>query len=181
MTHEILMAGFGGQGVMLMGQLVTEAGLASGLQVTWLPSYGPEMRGGTANCSVMLSSELIGSPVAVDPTAAIVMNVQSFDKFEPAVRSGGLLLVNSTLVSKSSNRKDITQYLIPANAIAQELGDTRVANMVMLGGYIYASKALTLEAILQALEEKLPVHRRNLLPMNKQALERGMAVVAASA
>ena len=174
MTHEIIMAGFGGQGIMLMGQLLTEAGMNSGKQVTWMPSYGPEMRGGTANCSVMLSDEPIGSLVAVNPTAAIVMNIQSFDKFEPVVRAGGLLLVNTSLVPRTTNRSDIRQVLIPANDIAAELGDTRVANMVMLGAYIQASNAVSLDAVMYALEKKLPEHRRNLLPMNRQALEHGM-------
>ena len=176
MTHEIIMAGFGGQGIMLMGQLITEAGMNSGQHVTWMPSYGPEMRGGTANCSVMLSEEPIGSLVAVNPTAAIVMNIQSYDKFEAAVRPGGLLLVNSSLIAKSSQRTDIIQILVPANEIAAELGDNRVANMVMLGAYIQASGAVSLDAVMYALEKKLPEHRRNLLPMNRLALERGMAL-----
>ena len=177
MTHEILIAGFGGQGVMLMGQLLSEAGMNTGKFVTWLPSYGPEMRGGTANCSVMISDETVGSPIAVDPSAAILMNIQSYDKFESVVRPGGLLLINSSLIEKQSSRTDIKQYLIPANTIAAELGDTRVANMVMLGAFLKASGALNLDVIMEALEHKLPPHRRNLLPMNRQALEKGMALV----
>ncbi|MCL2548649.1 MAG: 2-oxoacid:acceptor oxidoreductase family protein [Symbiobacteriaceae bacterium] len=176
MIHEIIMAGFGGQGIMLMGQLLTEAGMNSGKQVTWMPSYGPEMRGGTANCSVMLSDDPIGSLVAVNPTAAILMNIQSYDKFEPAVRPGGLLLVNTSLITKTTLRNDIKQVLVPANEIAAELGDNRVANMVMLGAFIQASEAVSLDSIMYALEKKLPEHRRNLLPMNRQALERGMAL-----
>ena len=138
-------------------------------------SYGPEMRGGTANCSVMLSDVAIGNPVAIEPTAALVMNIQSYDKFEPLVRSGGTLLVNSSLVEKSSSRSDISEYLIAANDIALEIGDARVANMVMLGAYISLSDAVTPESVMQALEKRLPEHRRNLLPLNREALERGMA------
>lgn len=173
MMHEIVIAGFGGQGVMLMGQLLTEAGMESGMSVTWLPSYGPEMRGGTANCSVMLSDEPIGSPVANEPTTAIVMNIQSYDKFEPTVRADGLLLINSSLVEKTSSRSDIRQICIPANEIASDLGSTRVANMVMLGAFLKASNVLSLDVIMSALEKKLPEHRRNLLPMNRLALEKG--------
>ena len=179
MSHEVIMAGFGGQGIMLMGQLLAEAGMRSGMQVSWMPSYGPEMRGGTANCSVMISEVPIGNPVANVPSAAIVMNIQSYDKFEPRVVPGGVLLVNSSLVTKSSSRTNITQFLVPANEIASEIGDNRVANMVMLGAYLQASKAVSMEEVLKALELRLPEHRRNLLPMNQQALERGMAIAAA--
>ena len=175
--HEIVVAGFGGQGVMLMGQLLTEAGMNSGMSVTWLPSYGPEMRGGTANCSVMLSDAPIGSPIASQPSAAIVMNVQSFDKFEPTIQPNGLLLINSSLIDKTSTRTDVRQFAIPANEIAIELGDARVANMVMLGAFLGASQALSLDSVMAALEKKLPAHRRNLLPMNRLALERGGSLI----
>ena len=179
MMHEIVVAGFGGQGVMLMGQLLTEAGMNSGMSVTWLPSYGPEMRGGTANCSVMLSDAPIGSPIASQPTAAIVMNIQSFDKFEPTIQPNGLLLINSSLIDKTSARTDVRQFAIPANEIAIELGDARVANMVMLGAFLGASQALSLDSVMYALEKKLPAHRRNLLPMNRLALERGGSLIHA--
>jgi 2-oxoglutarate ferredoxin oxidoreductase subunit gamma len=177
MTHEVIMAGFGGQGVMLMGQLLTYAGMFEHKNVSWLPSYGPEMRGGTANCTVVVSDEEIGSPVVVDPTAAVVMNIQSYDKFEPLVRPGGVLLINSSLIDKKSTRTDITQYIVPVNEIADELGNAKVANMVMLGAFLRATNAVDIESILSALKKVLPPHRHNLLPLNQQALERGAAII----
>ncbi len=135
MEERIIIAGFGGQGVMAMGQLLTYAGMIEGKHVSWLPSYGPEMRGGTANCSVIVSSEPVGSPVVVNSTTAIVMNKPSLDKFEPSVNKGGRLFINSSLIEQKSKRDDIEVYYISANEIADELGNMRVANMVMLGAY----------------------------------------------
>lgn len=177
MTHEVIMAGFGGQGVMLMGQLVAYAGMHEDKSVTWLPSYGPEMRGGTANCTVVVSEEEVASPVVVDPTCAVVMNIQSYDKFEPLVRPGGILLINSSLINKVSSRTDITQFQIPLNEIAEEIGNTKVANMVMLGAFIEATKAVSLNGIIESLKKVLPVRRHNLIPVNQQALERGAALI----
>lgn len=177
MTHEVIMAGFGGQGVMLMGQLLAYAGMHENKNVTWLPSYGPEMRGGTANCTVVVSNEEVASPVVVDPTCAVVMNIQSYEKFEPLVRPGGILLINSSLVEKVSSRTDITQYQIPVNEIADRIGNAKVANMVMLGAFIEATQAVSLDAIVESLKKVLPARRHNLIPINQQALEQGAALI----
>jgi 2-oxoglutarate ferredoxin oxidoreductase subunit gamma len=177
MTHELVIAGFGGQGVMLMGQLITEAGLKEDKKVTWLPSYGPEMRGGTANCCVVVSDQDIGSPIVLSPTAAIVMNIQSFEKFAPMVREGGILLINSSLIEQECLRTDIKQYRIPANEIAEKIGSGRVANMVMLGAFLEATHAVEVESIVYTLKKKLPSHRQNLMPLNEEALKAGAAQI----
>ncbi len=177
MTHDIVIAGFGGQGVMLMGQLITEAGLKEDKKVTWLPSYGPEMRGGTANCSVVVSDQDIGSPIVLSPSAAIVMNIQSFEKFAPMVREGGILFINSSLIEQECTRTDIKQYRIPANEIAEKIGSSRVANMVMLGAFLEATHAVEVDSVVYTLKKKLPPHRQNLMPLNEEALKSGAAEV----
>lgn len=177
MEERVIMAGFGGQGVMAMGQLLTYAGMLENKHVSWLPSYGPEMRGGTANCSVVMSTEEVGSPVVVNPTTAIVMNKPSLDKFESSIVKGGKLFINSSLVDRKSDRKDIEVYYIPANEIANQLGNMRVANMVMLGAYVEVSKTVSLESILQGFTKVFGEDKAHLLPLNKQALEKGAEVV----
>lgn len=133
MTHEIILAGFGGQGVMVMGQLLTYAGMLEGAHVSWIPSYGPEMRGGTANCSVIISQEPIGSPIVTEATAVVAMNLPSLEKFESSLSPGGILVLNSSLIDRESKRDDIVTYKVPANDIANSLGNARMANMVALG------------------------------------------------
>jgi 2-oxoglutarate ferredoxin oxidoreductase subunit gamma len=133
MTHEIILAGFGGQGVMVMGQLLTYAGMLEGAHVSWIPSYGPEMRGGTANCSVIISQEPIGSPIVTEATAVVAMNLPSLEKFESSLSPGGILIVNSSLIDRPSKRDDIVTYTVPANDIASHLGNAKMANMVALG------------------------------------------------
>ncbi len=177
MEERVIMAGFGGQGVMAMGQLLTYAGMLENKHVSWLPSYGPEMRGGTANCSVVVSTAEVGSPVVVNPTTAIVMNKPSLDKFESSIVKGGKLFINSSLVDRKSDRKDIEVYYIPANEIANQLGNMRVANMVMLGAYVEVSKTVSLESILQGFTKVFGEDKAHLLPLNKQALEKGAEVV----
>lgn len=177
MEERIIIAGFGGQGVMAMGQLLTYAGMIEGKHVSWLPSYGPEMRGGTANCSVIVSSEPVGSPVVVNSTTAIVMNKPSLDKFEPSVNKGGRLFINSSLIEQKSKRGDIEVYYIPANEIADELGNMRVANMVMLGAYLEATKTVDVESVLEGFTKVFGENRAHLIPINKEALERGAQAV----
>lgn len=177
MMLDVIMAGFGGQGVMLMGQLLTYAGMVEGKQVSWMPSYGPEMRGGTANCTVVVSDEPVGSPVVSQPIAVIAMNLPSLDKFERMVKPGGVLLYNSSLIDKAPARKDIRVIAIPANEIATELGNTRVANMVMLGALITATNPVSIASVEAALKKALPAHRQDLLPMNLQAIARGGELV----
>lgn len=173
MEERITIAGFGGQGVMAIGQLLTYAGMLENKNVSWLPSYGPEMRGGTANCSVVISSEAVGSPVVVNATSAIIMNKPSMDKFEPTIVEGGKLFVNSSLVDRKSNRDDIEVYYIPANEIANELGNMKVANMVMLGAYIEVTKMVSIESILEGFTKVFGEDKAHLIPLNKEALEKG--------
>jgi 2-oxoglutarate ferredoxin oxidoreductase subunit gamma len=145
--------------------------------VSWLPSYGPEMRGGTANCSVILSDEPVGSPVVTDSTASIVLNKPSLDKFENSVVPGGKLFINSSLIDKKSVRNDIDVYYIPANEIAMELGNDKVANMVMLGAFLEATKLVDIESILKAFTKVFGENKAHLVPLNKEALEKGAETI----
>ena len=147
-----MIAGFGGQGVMSMGQLIAYAGMKEGKFVSWLPSYGPEQRGGTANCAVVVSEEQVGSPLVSRPTIAIVLNNPSYEKFEPMVRAGGLLVVNSSLISKVSARTDIRVLNIDATDKANELGNPKVANMILLGAFLEETGTLSDDSILEALK-----------------------------
>lgn len=174
LNERCILAGFGGQGIMLMGQLLTQAGMDEDKQVSWLPSYGPEMRGGTANCDVMISDEPIASPIiSGDATSAIIMNLPSMIKFVPEVQPGGVVLINSSLIEEQLERTDVTAFYIPCNEIANDLGNMKIANMVMLGAYIEVSKALHPESVLKALEYKLGVSKAHLMDMNRLAFEKG--------
>ncbi len=176
METSIIVSGFGGQGSLFAGQSLAYAGMDAGLHVTWIPSYGPEMRGGTAHCTVILSDEPIGSPLVSRPTIAIAMNLPSMDKYEPLVQAGGVLVVNSSLVDRPAERDDIRVVDVPANEIADELGDRRLANMVMLGAMLAETDLLPLESVEKALEAHLPARHRELLAANYQALQRGAAL-----
>ena len=149
--HEIIVAGFGGQGVMSIGTTMAETAMAQGLNVSWLPSYGPEMRGGTANCNVVIADTEIISPIVLEPSELIAMNQPSLDKFEPAVKPGGLILVNQSIVERKVQRDDVQAIYVPSLEIASELGNMRVANMAMLGAYIEATKYLTFETVVDML------------------------------
>jgi 2-oxoglutarate ferredoxin oxidoreductase subunit gamma len=173
MQTEIIIAGFGGQGVLFAGQLLAYAAMDAGKEVTWIPSYGPEMRGGTANCTVIIADEEIGAPTVRNPKAAMVLNLPSFDKYEPLVTTGGVLIVNQSLVDRGLRRTDLNGVLIPANEIAERLGDKRLTNMVMLGALLSRNPVLSLEAIEQALAAHLPERHRNLLLLNYSALREG--------
>ena len=173
-TARVICAGFGGQGVMSMGQLLTYAGMIEGKEVSWLPSYGPEMRGGTANCSVTVSDKPVGSPViSGDATCAIVMNLPSLDKFESEVKPGGKILVNSSLIERKVKRKDVDVYYIPANDIALELGNHKVANMIMLGAYLQTEPTVEVESILEAFKKVFGPSKEKFVPLNKEALDKG--------
>jgi 2-oxoglutarate ferredoxin oxidoreductase subunit gamma len=176
MQTEIVIAGFGGQGVLFAGELLAYAALDSGHQVTWIPSYGPEMRGGTANCTVIVSEDEIGSPVVRNPRAALVMNLPSLDKYEPLVKTGGVLVVNGSMVDRQPERGDISTVVLPAVDIAEELGDRRMANLVMVGALLERLPVLSMQAIVQALEDHLPERKRSFLEPNTRALERGAAL-----
>ncbi|MBM7616171.1 2-oxoacid:acceptor oxidoreductase family protein [Alkaliphilus hydrothermalis] len=178
MTEKVIMAGFGGQGVMSMGQLLTYAGMIENKQVSWLPSYGPEMRGGTANCAVIVSESPVGSPIiTTDATSAIVMNLPSLVKFEENLKANGKLLINSSLIEQKTKREDVEAYYIPANEIANELGNNKVANMVMLGAFLELTKIVNVESVIEALKKVFGPAKEHLVPLNKQALERGAAAV----
>ena len=161
MQTEIIIAGFGGQGVLFGGQLLTYAAMDEGKEVTWIPSYGPEMRGGTANCTVVISDEEIGSPMVSNPQAAIVMNLPSLDKYEPLIKPGGVLVINESMVDRKPVRKDIKVVMLKANDIAEKLGDRRMSNMVMLGALIANLPVLPQNAIKKALEVTCPHATKN--------------------
>lgn len=174
--EEILIAGFGGQGVMSMGQLIAYAGMYEGKYVSWLPSYGPEQRGGTANCAVVVSEEKVGSPLVSHPTTAIVLNNPSYEKFEPTVRPGGLLIVNASLISKTSQRADIRNLNIKATDYANELGNAKVANMILLGAFLEATGTLSDSSILESLKKVLSPEKHSLLGINQRALLLGRSL-----
>ncbi|HOB35033.1 MAG: 2-oxoacid:ferredoxin oxidoreductase subunit gamma [Firmicutes bacterium] len=175
---EMIFAGFGGQGVMSMGMMLAYAGMLEGKNVSWIPSYGPEMRGGTANCAVVVTSDEIGSPFVTDPDVVVAMNLPSMDKFEPRLKKGGLLIYNSSLIEREGGRDDIEVIGIPANEIASELGNSRVANMVVMGALLAKTGVAKPESVKDALRKVLPAHRHDLLPVNEQAMERGAEYVS---
>jgi 2-oxoglutarate ferredoxin oxidoreductase subunit gamma len=172
MTHEIIMSGFGGQGIMLMGQLITYAGMLDNKQVSWIPSYGPEMRGGTAYCSVIVSNEPIGAPIVTKPNIVVAMNLPSLDRFEPEMSPGGTLLINSSLIERKAKRTDVKVFSIPANDIASELGNPKVTNMVVLGAIVAATSVVEPGAVLKAFA-KIFAKKPSLLGINEQAFQRG--------
>lgn len=173
MTHQIIMAGFGGQGVMSMGKILAEAGLKEGKNVSWLPSYGPEMRGGTANCSVIISEDPVGAPTVTEATEVIAMNRPSLDKFERDVIPGGSLFINSSLIEQKAERTDINVYYIPANEIANDMGSGKIANMVMLGAYLKVTGAAKEDTIMEYIAEVFSGKKASVIPLNKEALKRG--------
>ncbi len=175
-SEEIVIAGFGGQGILMIGQVLAQAGMLEGKHVSWFPSYGPEMRGGTANCSVVISDEPIGSPLVTEPTSAFLMNQPSVEKFLSIIRPGGLALLNSSLVSLPSIGEEIMVVEVPANDIAEELGEPLVANMVMLGAFVAISKIVRKDLVMDGLKEILPKHHHKLIPLNRAAFDLGIAV-----
>lgn len=177
-TARVICAGFGGQGVMSMGQLLTYAGMLEGKEVSWLPSYGPEMRGGTANCAVTVSDSLVGSPLITgDATCAIVMNLPSLEKFESEVKPGGKIIVNSSLIEQKVQRDDVDVYYIQANDLASELGNPRVANMIMLGAYLKTEPAVEVDSVLEAFKKVFGPSKEKFVPLNKDALLKGAAAI----
>ena len=177
MTNEIMIAGFGGQGVMAIGKTLAEAGMKENKDVCWLPSYGPEMRGGTANCSVVLTDDAIVSPIVLEPTELIAMNLPSLLKFEPTVKAGDTIFVNSSIITEKVTRTDVKAVYVPCLEIAQELGNMKVANMVMLGAYIQAMGNLSFETIKEMLVHMFTGPKAKLVDLNIEALARGAACV----
>jgi 2-oxoglutarate ferredoxin oxidoreductase subunit gamma len=174
MLEQTLFAGFGGQGMLLIGQFLAEAGMLEGKFVSWLPSYGPEMRGGTANCSVCVSDREIASPVITSASCVVAMNRPSLDKFEKTVRPGGLLIVNSSLIDVKANRGDIEVVYIRANEIAEEIGNPKGANVVVLGAYLQKTGAVEPDSVVKAMEKKLGAKKAKFVEGNKKALSAGM-------
>ena len=173
MHEEVIISGFGGQGALFAGQLLTYAGLDEGRMVSWIPSYGPEMRGGTAHCIVIISDEPIGSPIIRNPTSCIVLNPASMEKYEPLVKPGGTLVVNTSLVRAKSHREDIRVVEVPANDLADELGSVKMANVVLLGALLAANPIVKIDSLKKALDEHVPEQRRHVIEPNKRALDRG--------
>ncbi|MBV6396572.1 MAG: NADH-dependent phenylglyoxylate dehydrogenase subunit gamma [Anaerolineales bacterium] len=176
MQKEILIAGFGGQGVLFAGQVLAYAAMDAGRVVTWIPSYGPEMRGGTANCTVVIADEEIGSPLVKHPPVVIALNLPSFDKYEALVQPGGMLVVNQSMVDRAAKRSDITVVFVPGNEIAEETGDRRLLNMVMVGALLAAFPELQLDDVKAALKAHLPEKHQKLLPNNFAAMDKGYEV-----
>ncbi len=173
MTTNILLAGFGGQGILFAGKAIAKMAMDSELQVSWLPSYGPEMRGGAANCSVIVSDEEIGSPVVVTPDILIALNLPSFEKFEPKVIAGGKLIYDSSLIDKTSDRADIEVYGIPATAMASDAGLTGMANVIVLGYLLKLTGLFEYDAFLEHMVAGIPATKAALIEKNKKALEMG--------
>lgn len=169
-SHEIIFAGFGGQGILSMGKFIAFAGMDAGLNVSWLPSYGPEMRGGTANCSVIVTDGTVGSPIVTNPDIVVVMNRPSLDKFESHMKPGGILIMDSDLVNRTPERDDIEVISVPAQSIAEELGNKTIANMVLLGTLVARTKIVSMGILLQVLAEQ---GKEKFYDINKMALERG--------
>jgi 2-oxoglutarate ferredoxin oxidoreductase subunit gamma len=172
MLTEVVMAGFGGQGLMLIGKLLAEASMDEGKEVCWLPSYGPEMRGGTANCTVVVSDQPVASPVINTPQSLIVMNRPSLDKFGSQVKPGGLILINSSMIDIGTGRDDVTEVRIPANDEARAVGTDRSANMIMLGAYVAITGICSLGAVIKWMEHQFET-KQQVIDVNRKALERG--------
>ncbi len=177
MTKEIIISGFGGQGIVSSGIILAHAGLIEDKHVTFFPSYGAEMRGGTANCSVVVSSDPVASPIVANPDIVIVMNEPSLTRFEPMVKPNGLLFFNQTLIKSRPKRNDVTVIPVEANAIAEELGQGRIANMVMLGTMIKKTGLLSLETLKKAQRKRFVKANKDQLALNDKALERGYGLL----
>lgn len=174
MTEEIIIAGFGGQGVLSMGKILAYSGIMQDQEVSWMPSYGPEMRGGTANVTVILSDERINSPILNEFDTAIILNQQSMDKFENAVKPGGTLLYDPNGISHHPTRKDIQIYKVEASKAASEMGFSKGFNMIVLGAYLKIKKTVELENVIKGLKKSLPERYHKLIPMNEKALHMGL-------
>ena len=179
MLHEMVFAGFGGQGVLSMGSILAYAAMKEGKNVSWMPSYGPEMRGGTANCMVNISDKEISSPVVTQYDVAIIFNLPSLKKFEAKVKPGGILMWESSTIKEPPARQDIQTYALPAIQVAVEkLKNIKVMNMVMLGALLKIKNIVKKESIMLALKEALPQRYHHLLPLNERAIEIGMNLVS---
>ncbi|MEI6518884.1 MAG: 2-oxoacid:acceptor oxidoreductase family protein [bacterium] len=175
--HDLIIAGFGGQGVLKLGQTLAEAAMNDGREVIWTPAYGPEMRGGPSFCTVIVSSEKIGSPAVASADTAIILDRVSLAKYQSRVRDNGLLLMNSSLVDVSKARTDVRSYAIPANEMAEELGDSRISNMIMLGAFLYLTGIASPASVIAALSAGVSERNKHLIPLNEIALQKGADAV----
>ncbi len=176
--HEIVIAGFGGQGLLFSGKVLAYAGLLEGRELSWLPSYGPEMRGGTANCNVILSDTPVGSPIVDRPNVLMVMNGPSLDKYESTVAPGGMIFVDSTLVTRKVARDDVEVYYVPSTQMANDMGLTGMANMILLGAVIAKTACIKEEGLPDALKKVIPARKADLFDANMQALQAGKDYVS---
>lgn len=179
MKEEIIIAGFGGQGVLSMGKILAYSGIMQDMEVTWMPSYGPEMRGGTANVTVVLSDRRISSPIVHNVDTAILLNQQSLDKFQHAVKPGGLLLYDPNGITHPPTRKDVEIYKIEAAGEAAKLGNSKAYNMVVMGAFLKLKPLVKMENVIKGLKKSIPERHHHLIPMNEQAIQRGMEAVEA--
>jgi len=177
MEHTIIIAGSGGQGTLFLGRLMAHATLLEGKEVTWMPSYGAEMRGGTANCTVIISDEMIGSPVIRNPHILVVMNDASYTRFAGKLRSGGMLLYDSSLISRTDHRDDIKVLGVPASMLSATMNSTKLANMVMMGALISCTAILSLDSVIEALNDITPSNRKNTMDLNKQLIAKGFDII----
>lgn len=173
-SQQIIFAGFGGQGILSMGKFLAYAGMDANLNVSWLPSYGPEMRGGTANCSVILTNEDIGSPIVLRADSIVVMNRPSLEKFENSVEPGGIIVMDSDLIDIVPNRNDVKIIAIPAQTIAEEIGSKKIANMILLGALVKETGIVSIEQLLNSLKEH---GKEKFFESNRSAVERGIEFV----
>ncbi len=178
MKEEIIIAGFGGQGVLSMGKILAYSGIMQGQEVTWMPSYGPEMRGGTANVTVILSDKKISSPILSKFDTAIILNQQSMDKFENQVKPGGLLIYDPNGITRHPQRKDINVCSIEAVEISAEIGNSKAYNMVVLGAYLKKKPVVEMSNVIKGLKKSIPERHHSLIPMNEKAIETGMNSIA---
>ncbi len=179
MQSEVMFAGFGGQGIMLMGQILAQAAMDQGFEVVWIPSYGPEMRGGTAYCTVVISDRPIGSPIIRNPKHLVAMNRPSLEKFASTVKPGGVVLINKSLISETSGRSDVDELAIPIIEIAKELGNVKAANIVALAAFVARSKIVDLALLENAVKDKFQ-QKKKLIPLNLKALEEGKKAASAA-
>jgi 2-oxoglutarate ferredoxin oxidoreductase subunit gamma len=173
-SYGILLAGFGGQGILFMGKVMAYAGLVEGREVSWLPSYGPEMRGGTANCSVTVSDEPIGSPLIINPEIFVAMNLPSYERFIANVTPGGTVIIDSTLIEEKVDRQDVNAFYIPATGLASEKGLVGLANMIILGKLLKETKFANYESVMAGLKKSVPARKTELVEANIRAIELGM-------
>ena len=177
MTEEIIIAGFGGQGVLSMGKILAYSGIMQDQEVSWMPSYGPEMRGGTANVTVILSDKRISSPILMEFDTAIILNQQSMDKFEKSVKKGGILIYDPNGITHHPTRKDIKIYKVDAAEEAAKMQNAKTFNMIVLGAFLKIKPIVQMENIVKGLKKSLPQRHHDLIPMNEKAINRGMEIV----